>query len=75
MGRADRCAPSPGREEGAGVSKILCWLLGHPDSTVLWGPWQDDPDVGRHRVFTEQCVRCGAVLALLSMLEDQPWTP
>lgn len=55
------------------LRRLLCLLFGHPDSRLHWGAWQDDPEVGRHRVLTENCVRCRAVVSLASLLEsDRP---
>lgn len=54
------------------AARIACFVLGHPDSLVCWGPWASDREVGRYRMLTERCSRCDAVLALASVLE-KPW--
>lgn len=56
------------------MRRLWCAIVGHADTVVRWGPWVDDPDMGRHRVVSEECVRCHAVVALASVVEGQPWT-
>jgi hypothetical protein len=53
---------------------VRCALFGHPDTVIVWGPWIDNFELGRHRVVTKRCRRCDGVLALRSVVEGERWT-
>ena len=56
------------------LRQLLCTLFGHSDDTrIHWGAWMDDPEMGRHRVVTEECERCRGVVALASVVEGERW--
>lgn len=46
------------------LRRVLCRLFGHPDSRIVWGKLDCDPEIGWSRTTIEQCVRCGAVLGV-----------
>ena len=56
------------------LGRLLCRFTGCPDSVIWWEPWRDDPEIGRHRIVTEECVRCRGVLAQRSVVEGGRWT-
>lgn len=43
------------------AQRVRCLFSGHPDTYILWGPWEiDGPETFRH--CFECCARCDAVL-------------
>lgn len=56
------------------MARVQCWLFGHPDSVIAWGPWIDRLRAPRYRVLTEVCIRCRSVVERTTLVEGQPWS-
>ena len=52
------------------ICRLTCALRGHDDTVIVWGLWRDDPEMGRHRIVTESCIRCGSIVNLASVPES-----
>ena len=57
------------------MNRLICWLLGHADTVIRWGPWVTHPEAGSRRLLTEECTRCRGVLRLAAIVNGQWWTP